>query len=132
MEAGQSIKAIEAALECRQWQKAAAIVEALDSSSAGPFYKRIARHYENARAYEEAERYYVRARLPGEAVEMYTRVDKWEQAHKVAVTHMTDKEAAVLYTKRRVRAPAPLPPAAGVKGRRSCGWRRCLRRRLHE
>ena len=75
-------------------------MEALDPNTAAPFYKRIARHYETARAYEDAERYFVRARMPGDAVEMYTRADKWEQAHKVAVTHMTDQEAAVLYTKR--------------------------------
>eukprot|EP00959_Pyramimonas_sp_CCMP1952_P409339 8578577-Pyramimonas_sp.AAC.1 len=100
VEAGQSIKAIEAAIECRQWQKAAAIVEAQDPRTAAPFFKRIARHYENARAYEEAEKYYLRANTPGDAVEMYTRVDRWEAAHKVAVGYMTDQEAAILYTKR--------------------------------
>ena len=45
------------ALECRQWQKAGGIVEALDPNTAAPFYKRIARHYENARSFEDAERY---------------------------------------------------------------------------
>ena len=35
----------------------------------------------------------MRARLPGDAVDMYTPADKWEQAHKVAVTHTTDQEA---------------------------------------
>lgn len=60
VEAGQSIKAIQAAMECRQWQKAAGIVEALDPNTAAPFFKRIARHYESARDLEAAERYYVR------------------------------------------------------------------------
>eukprot|EP00854_Cymbomonas_tetramitiformis_P006568 gene6568-7868_t len=100
VEAGQSIKAIEAAIECRQWRKAADIVEQQDPATAAPFFKRIAHHYEQARSYEEAERYYVRAGMPGDAVEMYTCVDKWEAAHKVAVTYMTDQEAAILYTRR--------------------------------
>ena len=60
VEAGQSIKAIQAAMECRQWQKAAGIVEALDPNTAAPFFKRIARHYESARDLEAAERYYIR------------------------------------------------------------------------
>ena len=58
--------------------KAAGIVEALEPATAAPFFKRVARHYEGARDLEAAERYYVRGGAPGEAVEMYTRADKWE------------------------------------------------------
>lgn len=31
---------------------------------------------------------------------MYTRADKWEAAHRVAVAHLTEREASSLYTKR--------------------------------
>ena len=106
IEAGQSVKAIEAAMECRNWKKALEIVDAQagGGSRSGqqfqPYYRRIARHYEQARDYEQAERCFLRAGQPGEAVEMYCRADRWESAHKVAVGYMTDAEAALLYTKR--------------------------------
>jgi hypothetical protein len=66
-------------------------------------FGRIARHYENARSYEDAEKYYIRAGIPGSAVEMYTRVDKWEQAHKVAVGYMTDQVHTHARTDGRMR-----------------------------
>eukprot|EP00899_Mesostigma_viride_P028336 jgi/Mesvir1/8688/Mv02626-RA.1 len=100
IEAGQSLKAIDAAIEARQWSKAVQIVEQQDQQVAIPYYKRIARHYEQAKSYEEAERYYVQAEMPSEAVEMYSRAGKWEAAHRVAVRFMSDQEMTVLYTKR--------------------------------
>ncbi|CAD7702008.1 unnamed protein product [Ostreobium quekettii] len=100
IEAGQSVKAVEAALECRQFAKAAGIIEFLDSASAGPYYKRIASHFERAKSYEEAERYYIKADAASSAVEMYNRVGKWEQAHKIAMGYLTDGEMHSLYTRR--------------------------------
>ena len=100
IEAGQSIKAIEAALEARQWAKAAAIAEQQPAEVSTPFFARIARHYEASKQYEDAERYYVRCGAPADAVEMYTRADRWDAAHRVAVHHMSDSEASVIYSRR--------------------------------
>ena len=100
IEAGQNIKAIEAALECRQYAKAADIAESLDQISAKPFYRRMAEYYDSVGRLDEAERFYVRAGAPGEAVDMYTRVGRWEAAHKVAVGHLSDNEVSVLFIKR--------------------------------
>ena len=88
IEAGQSVKAIEAAMECRNWKKALEIVDAQAGGGGHqfqPYYRRIARHYEQARDYEQAERCFLRAGEPAEAVEMYCRADRWESAHKVGV-----------------------------------------------
>lgn len=49
-EAGAYIKAIEAAIACRQWAKAAQIVETLAPAEAKPYYSQIAKHYEAVRA----------------------------------------------------------------------------------
>lgn len=46
-EAGRSLKAIEAAIQCRQFSKATGIIDYLDHSQALPYYKRIAAHYES-------------------------------------------------------------------------------------
>lgn len=100
IEAGKSVKAIEAAMECRQWAKAAGIIDAQGREVALPYFKRIARHYDEARQWEEAERYYIKAGLAGDAVEMYTRAGKWEAAHKVAMGYLTDSEVHALYSRR--------------------------------
>lgn len=100
IEAGQSIKAIEAALEARQWSRAASIAEQQPPDVATPFFARVARHYADSKQFEEAERFYVRCSQPAEAVEMYTRAGRWDAAHRVAVHHMSDQEASVIYTRR--------------------------------
>jgi len=96
-EAGAYLKAIEAAISCRQWPKAAQIVETLEPTDAKPYLQQIARHYESVRNYDEAERFYLRAHLPQDAVEMYSKINKWEKAHRVATQHMTQAEVAMLY-----------------------------------
>jgi len=63
-EAGAYVKAIEAAISCRQMTKAAQIVETLDAADAKPYYAQLARHFETVRAYDDAERFFLRAGLP--------------------------------------------------------------------
>ena len=60
--------------------KAAQIVETLDARDAKPYYGKLAKHFEAARAYDEAERFFLRAGLPQDVVEMYSRCDTWERA----------------------------------------------------
>ena len=96
-EAFAYVKAIEAAISCRQWAKAAQIVETQQPEEAKPYYQQIAKHYESARSYDEAERFYLRAGNPQDVVEMYSKVNKWEKAHRVATEHMTQAEVAMLY-----------------------------------
>ena len=52
-----------------------------------PYYVKIARHYEEARKHEEAERYYVAADMPKHAVNMYASAGKWDAAHRVDRVH---------------------------------------------
>ena len=48
-----------------------------------PYYVKIARHYEEARKHEEAERYSVAADMPKHAVNTYASAGKWDAAHRV-------------------------------------------------
>ena len=77
VEAGAALKAVEAAIQCRQWAKAAQVVETLDPTEARPYYQQIAKYYEGARNYDDAERFYLRAGLPQDVVEMYSKANKW-------------------------------------------------------
>ena len=96
-EASAYPKAIEAALGSRQWVKAAQMVENLATDTAKPFFRRLARHYEEAQQYEEAEKYWVQAEATQLAVEMYTKANQWERAHKLASSYMTEREVGMLY-----------------------------------
>eukprot|EP01002_Notosolenus_urceolatus_P003783 NODE_19_length_3654_cov_89.288766_g15_i0.p1 GENE.NODE_19_length_3654_cov_89.288766_g15_i0~~NODE_19_length_3654_cov_89.288766_g15_i0.p1 ORF type:complete len:1188 (-),score=541.95 NODE_19_length_3654_cov_89.288766_g15_i0:89-3412(-) len=99
IEADTYIKAIEAAINARHWAQAVRIVDSLsaDDPVTKSFYRLIANHYENARQYAEAEKYYIKAGEREAAVEMYTRTNQWEAAHKVAKAHMTEEEVKNLY-----------------------------------
>jgi len=98
IEAGQTTKAIEAAIAARQWGRAIQTITDYtpDEQTTATYFKRIARHFEEVRSYKEAEKYYIRAGGPQEAVDMYTRASKWDDAHKVAMTYMSQADVATL------------------------------------
>jgi intraflagellar transport protein 172 len=99
IEGNQYVKAIEAAITSRQWAKAVQIVDTQDPNDpiTKKFYKLIASHYEDSRQHAEAEKYYIKSGLRQEAVEMYTRNNMWESAHRVAKMYMSEQEIAALY-----------------------------------
>jgi len=106
IEAGQSTKAIEAAISARQWTRAIQIVDTQDPEIAKKYYKWIARHYEEAKQYFEAEKYYIKSNSPQDAVDMYSKAHKWDDAHKVAVTYMSESDIAMLYITQAQRLEA--------------------------
>jgi intraflagellar transport protein 172 len=97
IEAGRSVKAIEAAIQSKQWNKAVQIVEMQEDSVAVRYFRQIAQHFASINNYESAERYYVKAGVPQDAVDMYVASNMWEQAHKLAVTCMKPEDIATLY-----------------------------------
>lgn len=103
IEANASAKAIEAALGSRQWTKAAQLVENLDRDAGRPYYRTLARHYQEVKAWREAEKFFVLGDAAELAVEMYTEVNLWDQAHKLAVAHMSPAEVQGLYIGRAQR-----------------------------
>ena len=90
-------KAIEAALNARQYPRALQLVDAIDSDTSRPYYKQLAAHYEDVASYDQAEKCFVAADMPQAAVEMYTRLGRWEVAHKLAVSYMSEGEVGLLY-----------------------------------
>lgn len=97
IEAGATSKAVEAAIQSRQWLKAVQILEIQDSSMSAKYYKQIADHYASIGEYEKAEQYYVEAGSTREAVDMYNNAGKWEMAHKLASTYMKSDDVSTLY-----------------------------------
>lgn len=72
-----SQKAIEAAIQGRQWSKAIQILELQEPSLSAGYFKLIADHYASAREYGLAEEYYLKADLAQEAVDMYLNADRY-------------------------------------------------------
>eukprot|EP01137_Pigoraptor_chileana_P037243 Opistho-2@34026 len=96
IEAGSAVKAIEAAIQSRQWNKAVQIVEMQEPNTAQKYYREIAGHFESVADFDLAERYYVRCGQPMEAIRMHTRANRWEAAHKLALTCMKPQQVVDL------------------------------------
>ncbi|XP_033977130.1 intraflagellar transport protein 172 homolog [Trematomus bernacchii] len=100
IEAGCSLKAIEAAIAARQWKKAVHILELQEDPSAGKYYVKIAQYYASMQEYEVAEQLFVKGAHIKDAIDMFTTAGRWEEAHKLAVTCMTEEEVMALYISR--------------------------------
>eukprot|EP00658_Telonema_sp_P-2_P017711 TRINITY_DN16903_c0_g1_i3.p1 TRINITY_DN16903_c0_g1~~TRINITY_DN16903_c0_g1_i3.p1 ORF type:complete len:1394 (-),score=437.87 TRINITY_DN16903_c0_g1_i3:63-4244(-) len=96
IEAGQYMKAVDAAIGSRQWSRAMHTVDMLEPEVAQQYQKRIARQLEESHKHEEAERYYVRAGNPQDAVDMWIRHGSWDKALRVAENFKSPKEVAML------------------------------------
>lgn len=68
------MKAVEAAIDSRQWAKAVQILELQDSSSSSKYYKRIADHYASIGDYDV--RYKYRKSLTYSSICIYRRLYK--------------------------------------------------------
>ena len=79
------------------------MVETLDPTEARPYYQQIAKYYEGARNYDDAERFYLRAGLPQDVVEMYSKANKWGTPRDASRTgHLTHAQPHTSH-------PAPPP-----------------------
>ena len=98
IEAGKTQKAIESAISAKQWKKAVAVIDTLQANTVSKAnLMSIARHFSQAKDYPLAEKYFCLASRPQEAVEMYTRASKWDKAHSLAKTYMSQQEVTFLY-----------------------------------
>jgi len=61
------------------------------------YYKVIADHYAEVRQYGIAQKYYLAANTPRNAIDMYIKASMWDEAHKLCTKHMLPDEVANLY-----------------------------------
>jgi len=98
IEARHAQKAIEAAMNARQWYKAEQLLDnAKDPDFTAPYYEKLAAHYAQARQFDQAQRAYLRTHKPDLAVQMYIEHNQFEKAHKVAKDNMSEAERSDLY-----------------------------------
>ena len=97
IEAGESLKAVDAAIYSRQWKKAVEILQTQDGNSTLIYYKKIADHFSTSGEFDVAEKFYIRANHPKECIEMYNKAGKWERAFKIATAYLSKQEVSTLY-----------------------------------
>ncbi|KPA78261.1 hypothetical protein ABB37_06412 [Leptomonas pyrrhocoris] len=113
-EAGKYAKAVKAALDSRQWSKAASILDTQNTNlgtaaegadgEAAPVdaatkaaYQRIAHHYEEIHQYAEAEKFYIKAGAVNAAVDMYSRAGMADHMYRVAQRHLPQEKLVELF-----------------------------------
>lgn len=111
-EAGKYGKAVRAALDSRQWAKAAAILETQSGGGTGAgaaapaapvdaatksAYQRIAHHYEEVHQYAEAEKFYIKSGAVSDAVDMYSRAGMTDHMYRVAQRHLEQDKLVELF-----------------------------------
>lgn len=90
-------KAVEAAIQARQWTKATQILELQEPGTTGEYYRQIAEHYSAIKDYQQAEQYYLKAGMVQEVMDMYIKADCWEQAYEHAQNCMAQEEIHGMY-----------------------------------
>ncbi|XP_054716571.1 intraflagellar transport protein 172 homolog [Uloborus diversus] len=98
IEAGKSIKALDAAINAKLWKKAVEIMEIIDDvQSLSKYLKPMAQHFYSVGQYELAEHLLVEGGMSREAVDMYNRIGEWDKAYKLASQFLDSSEVRRMY-----------------------------------
>ena len=94
IEAGRTIKALDAAISARQWKKAVQIIQVIDDTTGelNEYYLKLGQHYASVREYKMAETFYMQGNNHKQAIEMYNSAGMWEEAHQLASRYMDSSE----------------------------------------
>jgi len=92
IEAGQLIKGLDAAIESRQFKKALQIVKVVeDKEAVRDQYTKIGDYYKQVDDHAQAENCYLSGGNPKLAIDMYSSVDLWDEAYRVAAKVSSNK-----------------------------------------
>jgi len=99
VESGSYLKAVVASISAKQWRKAASHFDSIPVGSAEsePAAHMIAVHFAAIGDHKMAERFYMLASKPSDAVEMYTKSGEWEKAYSIAKGFMELSELRHMY-----------------------------------
>ncbi|THD25249.1 Intraflagellar transport protein [Fasciola hepatica] len=101
IEAGAYVKAADAAINSRQWAKAAHILASIEDTKSpeilAPHFLKLAQHHAACKEYEAAESAFLKANRANLAIEMYNNAGMWEEAHRLAAEAMDHAELTDMY-----------------------------------
>jgi intraflagellar transport protein 172 len=98
IEAGSTIKALDAAMGAKQYRKAVQIVKVLDDSDEIKKYAaELGGHLSSSGDIETAEDLLIRAEMYKEAIEMLNKHNKWEKSFDIAEKYLEKDELSELF-----------------------------------
>ncbi|KAH7315182.1 hypothetical protein KP509_21G038200 [Ceratopteris richardii] len=97
LESGSFRKYVQAAAAAHQWNKAIQITMQQKTEVIKPIYTTLAREFEKIKQLAKAEKMFINAELPNEAVIMYLKANKLEAAQKVASQFLSLDEADKIF-----------------------------------
>ncbi|RZF39607.1 hypothetical protein LSTR_LSTR001128 [Laodelphax striatellus] len=101
IEAGKTVKALDAAMGARQWKKAVQIIQVIDDPSlVEQHYGQLARHFALMKDFRLAEQLYMQAGLHKEAIEMYNNSGDWEKAYSLANRFLEPEQVTKMFIKQ--------------------------------
>ncbi|XP_065212288.1 intraflagellar transport protein 172 homolog [Planococcus citri] len=93
IEAGKTVKALDAAVGARQWKKAVQIIQVIDDKkSVAKHYVQLAKHFTNIKDFKTAEQLFVGVEMYKDAIEMYTEAGDWEKAYALCSKYEINEE----------------------------------------
>ncbi|KAJ8965104.1 hypothetical protein NQ317_005365, partial [Molorchus minor] len=100
IEAGCTLKALDAAVAARQWKKAVHIVKVIDDpDTVKKYYELIANYFSSIKDFSTAEKLFSACGMYKEAVDMYNEAGQWEKAHSIASKYLEPEEVSDMYIK---------------------------------
>eukprot|EP00080_Pristionchus_pacificus_P016971 PDM76991.1 osm-1 [Pristionchus pacificus] len=101
VEASQNVKAVEAAIRAKEFNRAVQIVDAIqDQTVARRFYEDIATYYAESGDYDRAERYFIEADAHQAAIQMYLRAGKWAEGYRLSAEFLGKEDTTRLYLQK--------------------------------
>ncbi|KAK9502773.1 hypothetical protein O3M35_011482 [Rhynocoris fuscipes] len=101
IEAGKTLKALDAAIGARQWKKAVQIIQVIeDVSLVSGHYAQLCQHFASVRDYQIAERLYSHAGLYEDAINMYFDTGEWEKAYNYGIQHIDESILNDMFLKK--------------------------------
>ncbi|KAK9871476.1 hypothetical protein WA026_012850 [Henosepilachna vigintioctopunctata] len=101
IEAGNTLKALDAAVNAKQWKKAVHIIKVVEiSDSVKKYYEELAKHFASVKDYALGEKLYIAIGMYREAVNMYNNAGQWEKAHSLASEYLEQEEVTDMYLKQ--------------------------------
>ncbi|GMT03452.1 hypothetical protein PENTCL1PPCAC_25626, partial [Pristionchus entomophagus] len=101
VEASQNVKAVEAAIRAKEFNRAVQVVDAIqDQGVARRFYSDIATYYADTGDYDRAERYFIEADDHKAAIQMYLRAGKWAEGYRLSAEFLGKEDTTRLYLQK--------------------------------
>ncbi|VVC40970.1 Armadillo-type fold,Tetratricopeptide-like helical domain [Cinara cedri] len=90
IEAGNTVKALEAAIGAKQWKKSMQIMQVIEDKTLVTKYgAHLADHFKTVNDYKTAEKLYMECGMYRQAIQLYLETGNWEKAHKLLKNNPT-------------------------------------------